>query len=126
LTHSDRTPEEYRQALKWAAGAHRLVPEEGAVANTYGIALYRVGRYEEAVAALERSRGLNLRASQSNQYVFDLLFLAMAQLKSGRHEEAKATLQRARDPKVPQGEILPRHWREAEELIEGKAAEPKK
>jgi WD40 repeat protein len=126
LIHSDRTPEEYRKALKWAAEAHRLEPEAGPTANTYGIALYYVGRYEEAIAALERSRQLNLRASQSNHYVYDLLFLAMAQWKSGRHEEAKATLQRARDPKLPQHEVLPSHWREAEALIDGKPNEPNK
>jgi WD40 repeat protein len=126
LIHSDRTPEEYRSALKWAEEAHRLEPEAGTIANTYGVALYYAGRYEEAVAALERSRRLNLRASQENHYVYDLLFLAMAQWKSGRHEEARATLKRARDPKLPQHEVLPRHWREAEALIEGKVDEPKK
>jgi hypothetical protein len=85
-----------------------------------------VGRYEEAVVALERSRQLNFRAWQFNHFVADLLFLAMAQWKSGRHEEARATLQNARHPELPHDFVLPSHWREAETLIEGKPNEPNK
>src|SRR5262249_30175377 len=127
VVESDRTPDEYRQALKWAAEAHRLEPEAGPIANTYGIALYRAGRYKDAAAALEASHALNLKKSAQNQLAYDLLFLAMAQWKLGRHEEAMATLQRARDPKSQRINLVqPRHWREAEALIEGKPNEPDK
>jgi WD40 repeat protein len=126
LIHADRTPVEYRQALKWAEEAQRLRPRFGPFVNTFGVALYRVGRYEEAVAALERSRELNLKASQVDHYAYDLLFLAMAQWQLGRHDEAKASLQRARDHESHPGHVEPRHWREAEALIEGKPNEPDK
>jgi hypothetical protein len=77
------------------------------------------------VAALEASHALNL-TTKRNQLAYDLLFMAMAQWKLGRHDEAKATLQRARDPQSQPRYVLPRHWREAEALIEGKTDEPKK
>jgi tetratricopeptide (TPR) repeat protein len=126
LVHADRTPAEYRQALKWAEEAHRLRPGFGPFINTFGVALYRVGRYEEAAAALERSREVNLKASKADHYAYDLLFLALTQWQLGRHEEAKATLQRARDPQSQPSHVEPRHWREAEALIEGKTDEPNK
>jgi len=121
---SDRTPAEYGQALKWAAEAHRLAPNHGAVTNTFGLALYRAEKYEEAAAVLERARQLNRQAKRANHYAYDLLFLAMAQWKLGRHEEARATFQQARDPDSHPRFVEPRHWREAEALIEGKTAEP--
>jgi WD40 repeat protein/serine/threonine protein kinase len=124
LVYADRTPEEYRKALKWAEEAQRLVPESRAVVNTYGTALYRVGRYEEAAATLERALALNTKTGAITSY--DLLFLAMAQWQLGRHDQARATLQQARDPKARPNDVEPRHWREAEALIEGNAAEPKK
>jgi hypothetical protein len=123
IVESDRTPEEYREALKWAAEAHRLEPEQRNIANTYGVALYRAGKYEEAVAALERSQKLNKGGGA--QFAYDLLFQAMAQWQLGRHDEARATLDRIRDPKSRRRVML-RHWREAEALIEGKTAGPKK
>jgi WD40 repeat protein len=126
LIHADRTPEEYRQALKWAEEANRLAPEVGEIVNTFGVALYRVGKYKDAAAALERSRELNLKASRVNHYATDLLFLAMTQWKLSLHEDARATLQRARDPKSYPQWVMPAHWREAEALIEGKTDEPNK
>jgi WD40 repeat protein/tRNA A-37 threonylcarbamoyl transferase component Bud32 len=120
VIQSDRTPEEYLRALKWAEEAHRLAPEIGPVVNTLGLALYRAGRYKEAVAVLERSRQLNLKSSREDHFAYDLLFLAMTQWKLGRHEEARATLRQARDPKSHPGYVLSRHWQEGEALI-GKA-----
>jgi tetratricopeptide (TPR) repeat protein len=122
---SERTPEEYRLAMKWAKEAHRLEPEAGDIANTLGVTLYYAGKYQEAAAALEQSLELNLKAGRDDQVAYDLLFQAMSQCKLGRQEEARAFLQRARDPKLS-GMVSPRFWREAEALIEGKPNEPNK
>jgi tetratricopeptide (TPR) repeat protein len=121
VVHTDRTPEEYRKAVEWSVEAVRLMQEavdEGntaAVLNTLGWAQYRAGRYEEAVATLERS---------NSRIVFDQWILAMAYWQLGRHDEARAALQKARDPTTG-ARIAPRQLREAEALIEGKITEPK-
>jgi tetratricopeptide (TPR) repeat protein len=129
LVYSGRTPEEYRQALKWAEEAYRLAPEKGYIADTLGSALYYVGKYEQAAAILERAYELNVKQPEPWAIpAYDLLYLAMAHWKMGRQEDARATLQRARnpDPKLRSHAIVPHHWREAEALIEGKSNEPNK
>lgn len=123
-SHALRTPAEYAQGLKWLEASLRMI-ETGPKANTYGLFLYRLGRYEQAVDALERSRELNVQAGQSNNFVWDLLFLAMSYRQCGRHGEAGAALQLARDlPPSLRRWAFPGAWREAEELIEGKAIWP--
>jgi tetratricopeptide (TPR) repeat protein len=54
--------------------------------NTLGVVQYRTGRYEEAVATLERSLAIGTGLSDG----FDLFFLAMAHHRLGRAEEARA------------------------------------
>jgi WD40 repeat protein len=117
---SDRTPEEYQRALKWAEEGARLVPDEGFIVQNVGCALYRVGRYKEAAAMCQRTYEFNRRTG-TGETQYDLLFLAMAEYKLGRHEEARATFKR-----VPVLDLWHNAWREAKELIEGKANEPKK
>src|SRR5262249_11805126 len=98
-----------------------------------GAALYRAGRFEEAIQRLNTSI-----TAQNDDGVFgDWLFLAMAHHRLGHAAEARNWLD-----KTIQGEAKkkadrePLGWvqrlqlqtlrREARELIEGKAAEPKK
>jgi WD40 repeat protein len=93
------------------------------IARTRGVALYRLGRFDEALRTLD--------AVKKDGFGFDppcLAFLAMAQQRQGQKEEAAATLARLR---TLLGEMSPwqrGQWagrlREAEEVIEGKAAPP--
>jgi tetratricopeptide (TPR) repeat protein len=122
LLASDRTPEEYQRALRWAEEGQRLAPEAGNIVQNVAGALYRVGRYEESAALSQRTYEMNLKSGDG--YPYDLLFLAMAQYKMGRHEDAKATFKRM--PRGSKGYIRPDVWREAETLIEGKPNEPNK
>jgi tetratricopeptide (TPR) repeat protein len=119
LLASDRTPEEYQRALRWAEEGQRLAPEDGGIVQNVGGALYRVGRYQEAAALCRRTYEMNLASGDGFHY--DLLFLAMSEYKMGRHEDAKVTLKR-----VHPGAIRPDVWREATALIEGKPNEPNK
>jgi WD40 repeat protein len=122
LLASDRTPEEYQRALRWAEEGQRLAPEEGFIVQNVGGALYRVGRYQEAAAMCERTYEMNLKQGAVGRPTqHDLLFLAMAQYKLGRHEDARCTFKRLKP-----GVIKPDLWREAEALIEGKPNEPNK
>ena len=58
--------------------------------NTLGAALYRAGRFEEAVRQLDRS----VEAHGAGGTPFDALFLAMAHHRLGRVEQARDWLRR--------------------------------
>jgi WD40 repeat protein len=66
-------------------------PADHAALNTLGAALYRAGRFEEALAALERA----LVAHGSGGTPHDWLFLAMTCRRLGRDADAGAWLKRA-------------------------------
>jgi WD40 repeat protein len=83
-------PEDNRLALRQAEAACRLVPASGTCLTTLGAAQYRVGRYPEALATLQRSAALNKGTPA------DLAFLAMTQQRLGQKEQAAATLPRLR------------------------------
>jgi tetratricopeptide (TPR) repeat protein len=112
----------YARALSYAETAVRLAPEEGHILNTLGVSQYRVGRYTEALTTLTKSEKLNAKGA----YPDDLAFLAMTQHQLGKKSEAKATLDRLRQVMKPYWTTQDTEWagflREAEELIEGKAA----
>jgi WD40 repeat protein/tRNA A-37 threonylcarbamoyl transferase component Bud32 len=93
----DAPAESYRKAHRYAEEAARIVPENGAVLNTLGVAQYRAGHFAEAIRTLTRSRVLNARARPPvGPPVADLAFLAMAQHRLGRSAEARATLDQLR------------------------------
>jgi WD40 repeat protein len=71
--------------------AIKLQPDEAAFWNTLGAVHYRSGRYQEAVAALERS----LAGGQGQHDAFDLFFLAMCHAKLGDQAKAKERFDRA-------------------------------
>ena len=58
----NRTPEDYGRALRYIEAACRLDPKESTYVNTLGVARYRAGRYQDALADLNRSLKLNARA----------------------------------------------------------------
>ena len=53
-----RSPEEYRRALTYAQAAVDELPASAGAADTLGLALFRVGRYRDAVAAFRRGQSL--------------------------------------------------------------------
>jgi tetratricopeptide (TPR) repeat protein len=87
-------PEDKRDpaaGLVYAEKAVKLFPQEHFFLNTLGVALYRNGRYPEAVTALEHS----LAAAKGQFVAFDLYFLAMAHAKLGHAAEAQDCFDRA-------------------------------
>jgi WD40 repeat protein/tetratricopeptide (TPR) repeat protein len=79
------------RALALARRAVDLRPDEATSLNTMGVVLYRMGRFDEAVAALERSRD----AHRGQYDAFDLFFLAMAHHRLGHREAARDAFDRA-------------------------------
>jgi hypothetical protein len=88
------------------------------------VAQYRVGHYADALATLTNSVKLN--APEEGSLPSDLAFLAMTQHQVGKKDEPKATLGRLREilkqPSMAHDAESVGFLREAEELIEGKAA----
>jgi lipopolysaccharide biosynthesis regulator YciM len=113
--------------------------EERAVANRLlarvrGHVLYRAGRFEEAVQRLNEQLAATTDGTGSFR---EWLFLAMAHHHLGHAAEARQWLDKTIQWEAKQkADAKPMEWqhrvgleflrREAQELIEGKAAEPKK
>jgi Flp pilus assembly protein TadD len=121
---SDAGTDAYGRALRQAEAAVKLAPKDGNILSTLGVAQYRAGRYADALATLTKSEKLN--ATKERVLCTDLAFLAMARFQLGKTDEAKATLGRLRQvmkkPQWTQDAERVGFQREAEELIEGKAA----
>jgi dipeptidyl aminopeptidase/acylaminoacyl peptidase len=119
-----QTAEAYDRALRDAEAASRLVPEEGNLLNTLGVARYRAGRYAEALEALARSDALNT-AGAGGSIPGDLAFLAMAHHRLGHRDEARAVLGKLREaltrPRWKDDEESRGFLREAEALIDSEA-----
>ena len=121
---ASRDPE---QALVLARKAVALTPGMAIYLNTLGVALYRVGRYTEAIATLEKS----LAASKGESDAFDLFFLAMARQRLGQVAQARADFDRAvrwrrqhPNPAQPDWfQELDLFQAEAEEILAGARAE---
>jgi tetratricopeptide (TPR) repeat protein len=80
-------------AARLAAFAVALSPGEPSSLNTLGVALYRAGRFAEAIETL----GKSLEAGKGQSDGFDLFFLAMAHHRLGHDAEARACYDRAVD-----------------------------
>jgi WD40 repeat protein len=81
------------QALSAARKAVELEPWQWSYLNTLGTALYRSGKFAEAVPVLERS----LREGKGQADAFDLFFLAMCHHRLGDAAKAKECRDRAAD-----------------------------
>jgi len=77
-------------AVDWAKRAVELAPKEGNYLNTLGVAHYRAGDWQAALAALKKS--MELRQGGNS---FDWFFLAMAHEKLGDKEKARQWYDRA-------------------------------
>jgi len=69
-----------------------LEPANAAFANTLGVAHYRLGRWQQAIDALQKSIDLQKRQATAG----DLYPLAMAHHKLGQQQQAKEYLERLR------------------------------
>jgi tetratricopeptide (TPR) repeat protein len=110
----------YRQALRYSEEACQLESENGLLLNTQGLAYYRVGDYEKALATLLRSDQINKTQNQGSLPA-NLAFLAMTQQRLGHAKEAQAELQRLRermkDPRLAKDDEAQGFLREAEALL---------
>jgi WD40 repeat protein len=124
VVYPNRPEDQYRRALRWLEEANRISPKDGDVLNPLGMALYRLGRFEDAAVLLKSSFEIDTASSDFSPPAGDLVFLAMAQHRLGQKEDARRTLAQARDPKFRPGSVSPHLWHEAEALIERKGDGP--
>jgi WD40 repeat protein len=121
------TTSAYGRALAQAETACRLAPHRSGFQVTRGMALYRLGKYGEALESLSRAdpsrepRGEITAASR-------LALVAMAEYRLGRRDQAAASLRKLREmlrqrPHLVDDQV--KSFRnEAEELIEPGAPQP--
>jgi tetratricopeptide (TPR) repeat protein len=118
--------DKYAGAYRQAEAAVQAFPDVGEYLRTLGGAHYRLNRFGDAVETLERSEKL-FAIQQGAPDRAGLTFLAMAHYQLEHREEAQATLARLRE--AIKDRESPREAQdllnEAEELIEGKAADKK-
>jgi WD40 repeat protein/serine/threonine protein kinase len=115
-THPDPRLRDPRRAVALAKRAVELGPESGRFRNTLGVACYRAGDWEAAIAALEKSMELLAGGAES----FNTFFLAMAHWQLGEKEEARRWYDRAvawMDKNQPQNDELKRFRAEAEAVL---------
>ena len=148
VSQADQALEHYTIALGWAEEAARHDPDNAQILNTLGVAQYRVGAYDKALATLTRSDELDRRPDASHNgpstsapasqpvrsgaadlgHPANAAFIAMAQFKLGRIDEAKASLARLRDLMRDTGHAANQEYRaflaEAADLIEASAPLP--
>jgi WD40 repeat protein/tetratricopeptide (TPR) repeat protein len=87
-TGAQRNPE---LAARLAAFSVALAPDNQVSLNTLGVALYRAGRFAQAIETL----GKSLKAGKGWFDGFDLFFLAMAHQRLGHGAQARACYDRA-------------------------------
>jgi WD40 repeat protein/tetratricopeptide (TPR) repeat protein len=91
LATGDLGQRDPKLAVRLAALSVALAPGEQMSLNTLGVALYRAGRFAQAIEALEKS----LKAGKGRFDGFDLFFLAMADHRLGHGALARACYNRA-------------------------------
>jgi hypothetical protein len=91
----DAEADAYHRARQQAELACRLIPQDGVLLTTLGVAQYRVGNDAEAAATLTLADQILARID-SERAEERLGFLALAQHRLGKAEEARVTLGRLR------------------------------
>jgi tetratricopeptide (TPR) repeat protein len=118
----------YQRALGQAEAACRLAPNDANYLSTLGAAYYRLGKYPEAVEALEKS----LPGDAANGAdAPDLYFLTMCHCRLGSTAKAREWFERAKDSQQRNAarQMRGTSWelqqlrREAERMLENPAAE---
>jgi WD40 repeat protein/tetratricopeptide (TPR) repeat protein len=92
---AEQDPREYATALRSARAACMLMPDNDTVLNTLGVALYRVGKYDEAIDALARSDQLSTDRGDGS-LPHNVAFLAMANHQLGKADNAAKHLESLR------------------------------
>ena len=82
----------YEEALRQSQAAVELQPDNGMYLNTLGVAQYRVGDYQAALATLTRSEQLNSKVFDGSSPP-DLVFMAMVNQQLGNTDQAREQLQ---------------------------------
>lgn len=97
-------------------------PDNPLVVNTFGVALYRTGPFEEAIPVFLRNASRN----GNDLPCYDWLFAAMCHHRIGRPDEASKAYNRAcrlESSVTNQGSSIVREWkalkREAEDVLGG-------
>src|SRR5262249_10183312 len=115
VTTSDPEIRDENRGLELATLSIRLAPRDSDFWNTLGVAYYRVGNWEEAVNALQKSMELGKDGD-----VVDWVLLATAHWRLGHKGEAGRWYDQAADgaePIRPLKGLLPRFRAEAAELL---------
>jgi tetratricopeptide (TPR) repeat protein len=94
-----------------------LAPDNWFCRNSLGVACYRLGRYREAVAALEHS----LRQSGGERAVAQLFVLAMCHARMGNRAEARRCYEDAVRWQPARPNELPPNWAERTEALRAEA-----
>ena len=92
------------------------------IRNTLGVARYRAGQYEEAIADLEKAAALRKGGDS-----FDWLFLAMSHWQLGNKDEARKWYDKAvewTEKNQPRNAELRRFRTEAAELLKIAGTQP--
>jgi WD40 repeat protein/tRNA A-37 threonylcarbamoyl transferase component Bud32/Flp pilus assembly protein TadD len=122
-------PADYALALRQAETACRLNAQEPAFVTTLGMAMYRVGKYEDAVKTLNRAAQLSEAAANAPSPP-ELAFLAMSRYQMGETGQAQASLSQLREtmqkPNWAGNDEAQRLLKEAEALLAGQALQPEK
>jgi WD40 repeat protein/tRNA A-37 threonylcarbamoyl transferase component Bud32 len=108
---------QYDFALKQAQAASQLAPDRAKNWTALGMAQYRLGRYQEALATLRRADSMGTGSPA------DLAFMAMTQHRLGQQEQAQASLARFRQtlskPEWAKHEEAQAFLQEADRLLGG-------
>jgi tetratricopeptide (TPR) repeat protein len=111
---------DYEQSLSHARKAVELAGDQATYHNTLGVALYRAGKFAEAVPVLNRSR----EASKGEDAAFDLFVLAACHHRLGEGARAKELYAEAgRWLEQNRAKLGPDHLEELTEL-QAEAAKP--
>jgi len=114
-----RSAPEYARAERLARAASAAEPADAYYCNTWGVALYRTGRFAEAIAVLERADQLNRAAERPYARPSDQLFIAMCQFRLGQRDTARTTIEglRATIERLGDAELVA-FLEEAEQMLE--------
>ncbi len=107
------------KALALAQAGLALAPDHSYCRNSLGVAQYRLGHYERAVVALERS----LRDSKGERAPFQLYFLAMCYSRLKDRAKAQECYNQAAAWSPEKPDHLPPNWQERLRTIRAEADE---